>query len=179
MDRSRLYDAIDRLGPVNYTGVVFRHISPARDCLSGEGARAFGGRWNPPASHPTLYTALTLQTAAAELARLAERQGRAMSGFLPRTLCHILAELTGVIDLRDAAALRSVGLTSHHIKDDNPGRCQAVGAAVHALGYEGLIAASASGAGHVLIVFPLNLADPSAVRHLRSEAWRTPADIPS
>jgi RES domain-containing protein len=179
LEASRLHDAIDGLGPVAFSGVVYRHIGPTRDCLSGEGARAFGGRWNPPGSHPTLYTALSATTAASELGRLAARQGRALEDFLPRTLCRLQADLTSVIDLRYRVALDSVGLTIRHIRDDDPSRCQAVGAAVHALGYEGLLAESAVGAGHVLIIFPLNLADSSTLSHVASETWLNVPDIPA
>jgi RES domain-containing protein len=77
-----------------FTGTVFRGHHPmwAFEPTSGEGARRFGGRFNPK-NVPTLYTALRPSTAWAEV----------QAGFAfklqPATLCAYEVDCTDVLDL--------------------------------------------------------------------------------
>ena len=80
MARRQLIEALGRISPTPYAGRVFRHIAPGYQPLSGEGARAMGGRWNPPQSFPVLYTSPSLDVVVAEIRRKAQR-----AGFAPRT----------------------------------------------------------------------------------------------
>lgn len=57
------------------TVVGYRNRTPGFDPKSGEGARRFGGRFNPPKSFPVVYLCLTRPCVKAELTRQAERQG--------------------------------------------------------------------------------------------------------
>jgi RES domain-containing protein len=77
---------IEQLTPVAYAGHAYRHLAPGYSAYSGEGARAAGGRWNPPNSFPVLYLALDEDTVTAEVIRHAARTGRRPEDLLPRLL---------------------------------------------------------------------------------------------
>jgi len=62
----------------------YRNQTPGFDPRSGEGARRFGGRFNPPDSFPVLYLCSTPACAASELRRQAARQGIELDHMLPR-----------------------------------------------------------------------------------------------
>lgn len=171
MDPRDLYGAIDALGGVALELRVYRQVSESRDCLSGEGARRFGGRWNPPNSFPALYASLELATAKAELDRLMRRQQRTLADLLPRRICEIHAALTVALDLQDAESLALVGITNETIKNDDLAPCQAVGQAAHQLGFEAILAPSATGSGTNLVVFELNLLPESRLEVARSYVW--------
>lgn len=81
-DRTKLETA-SRV-PLSTTAV--RHLSPKCDPRSGEGARLYGDRCNPPDSFPALYVGETRPWALAELARLGTRQVVGVEGLLPRVL---------------------------------------------------------------------------------------------
>ena len=150
--RPELLERIDRIAPVGCVGEVVRHIAPGYLPLSGEGARIHGGRWNPPDSFPTLYTALTRETMLDELERAARRQGLTVADLLPRIEVRYGVGLQRVLDLRDPEALASVGLKPGDIAADDWTACQAVGEAAHHAGFEGILAPSAA-EGDVLVVF--------------------------
>ncbi len=156
---------------VPFQGQVYRHVSPGISPVSGAGARSFGGRWNPPDSFPVIYTALSEATARAEFERLAARQGRLVSDFLPRNLYTLDVELSAVLDLTGLGGLRRVGLSMRAVRGDDASACQAVGDAAHKLGFEGIIAPSATSSGPVLAIFELNLRAESIVKPGEYAVW--------
>jgi len=179
LERRDLYEALAALGTIPFSDTVFRHVSMEFDCHSGEGASSRGGRWNPPESFPTLYTALSLETMAAEFLRLAARSGLSPELLLPRKICHFTASLASVVDLTSKVGLQAVGLSPTDVASDDWSSCRVVGEAVCKFGYEGLLSRSASGTGTVLVVFPLNLSPTSEVTANRTSTWQTLADLPT
>ena len=176
MQGRRLYDAIESLGVSAVSLRVFRHISEGRDCLSGEGARRFGGRWNPPGTFPTLYTSLSLEGAIAELDRLMRRQRRTTQELLPRRICEIGTRLTNVLDLTHLDSLAAVGLSTAGLRRNNLGPCQRAGQAAHQLGVEALLVPSATRVANNLVIFPANVRPDSSLTVSRTYSW--PADRP-
>lgn len=173
-----LFDALEHAPVIEVHTTVYRHVSSGRDCRSGEGARAHGGRWNPPGSFPALYTALTPYVACRELARLASRQKVTVEDLLPRTLCVLELRLTRVVDLTTEGNLSLVGLSLDDITGDDPSRCRELGDVAHRMGFEGLLVPSATGAGYNFIVFPLNLASDSLIDERPAITWATLSDLP-
>lgn len=90
---------------MRFTGDLFRALNPvyARDPLSGEGARRYGGRFNPKGV-PALYTSLTTMTALHE--------GHQVGRLQPITLVSYEADLDPVFDTREAAAMEGQGMTA-------------------------------------------------------------------
>ncbi|TIP24466.1 MAG: RES domain-containing protein [Mesorhizobium sp.] len=95
---------------MHYRGKLSRAINPiyAREPLSGRGAALFGGRFNPKGT-PALYTSLTVITALREANQIGNLQ--------PTTLVSYDAEIAGVFDSRDEAALKQEGLDSTALAD--------------------------------------------------------------
>lgn len=86
-----------------YNGKLYRALNPiyARDPLSGEGARHYGGRFNPRGT-PALYCSLSILTAVREANQVGTLQ--------PTMLVCYEAAIERVFDTRDAAALRGQDL---------------------------------------------------------------------
>lgn len=91
---------------MRYRGLLYRALNPiwAREPLSGEGARRFGGRFNPKGT-PALYTAPSIMTAIREANQIGTLQ--------PTTLVAYQADVEPVFDATDAKALHGYGLESH------------------------------------------------------------------
>lgn len=89
---------------MHYRGLLYRALNPiwAREPLSGEGARRFGGRFNPKGT-PALYTALSIMTAIREANQIGTLQ--------PTTLVAYRADLEPIFDATDAKALRGYGVS--------------------------------------------------------------------
>ena len=177
MTNPDIYETIDSLSAVSFSGVGFRHVAPYVDCRSAEGARQFGGRWNPPNSFPVLYIALSMESVAAEFRRMAARQGRSSEDFLPRDVCTLQIELQRVLDLRAPEALRAVGLDLAVIRGGDMVPCQRVGDAAHKLGFEGILAPSATGVGETLVIFELKLRRDSRVVQRDRVTWNVLSDL--
>jgi RES domain-containing protein len=89
--------------PRSYSGKLYRALNPiyAREPLSGEGARRYGGRFNPRGM-PALYCSLSIMTAVREANQVGTLQ--------PTTLVAYEAELENIFDATDEAALRNEGM---------------------------------------------------------------------
>lgn len=110
-----------------------------------------------------MYTALDVETVDRELARSLARAGMPPASARPRTLATIRVRLTRVLDLTDRAMMQRLGVTREEILAEDPALPRAIGDAAHRLGYEAVLAPSATGSGRVLAVFLDNLAPGSGV----------------
>lgn len=169
MSRRSLIEKVDRLPSRALARRVFRNVAPGYAAISGEGARRFGGRWNPPKSFPVLYTASGPETAALEVERTAAKLGMPVGGLLPRNLITLEVSLGRVLDFTDAEVLRQAGLTREVLVDDDVRICQALGDAAHYLGFEGVLSPSAAGPGNTLAIFLNRLKATSRLESLRIE----------
>lgn len=146
---------------------AFRHQSPSRDPLSGEGARAHGGRYNPKGSFPVLYLALSEQTSACELHRAGSRHAVGAAGLLPREVFRYEVALDDVLDLRDTDVLKQLSLSAAALTADDLALTRSLGTQAHALGFEAIVAPSACGAGDIVAV----LVDHAQPLRLKPELW--------
>lgn len=166
-----LIELLDQLPRGRFRGEAFRHQGPGYHPLSGEGARIQGGRWNPPNSFPVLYLALNPSIAAAEFYRRSAREGRPPEDLLPRRLYRYRIDLGAVLHFAGQVELTQVDLSPADVSSDDLSRCQAVGEAAHYLGFEGILAPSATSAGETLAVFFDRLRPGSTVEPLDFETW--------
>lgn len=97
---------------MHYRGLLYRALNPiwAREPLSGEGARRFGGRFNPKGT-PALYTALSIMTAIREANQIGTLQ--------PTTLVAYQADLEPIFDATDTNALHRYGLDTADLAADD------------------------------------------------------------
>jgi len=89
---------------MHYRGLLYRALNPirAREPLSGEGARLYGGRFNAKGV-PALYTSMSVMTAIREANQIGTLQ--------PTTLVSYEADFTPVFDATDADALAEYDMT--------------------------------------------------------------------
>jgi RES domain-containing protein len=89
---------------MRYTGLLYRALNPvnARDPLSGEGARRYGGRFNPRGM-PALYTSCAVGTALREANQVGTLQ--------PTTLVTYEADVGPIFDTTDEALLAEEGMS--------------------------------------------------------------------
>lgn len=97
---------------MHYRGLLYRALNPiwAREPLSGDGARRFGGRFNPKGT-PALYTALSIMTAIREANQIGTLQ--------PTTLVAYQADLEPIFDATDAKALHGYGVSPDKLAADD------------------------------------------------------------
>lgn len=134
------------------------------DPLDPSYARHHGGRWNPPASFPTLYLNEDLDTARSQVFRMLEGSPvRPEDLDAPLVLISVtLPSRQRVADAVTEDGLESLGLPVSYPLEDAGDRvphetCQPIGAFVHGLGLRGvhaLSAATADGTGRELAWFP-------------------------
>ena len=139
----------------------------ARDLLSGEGVRRYGGRWNAAGSFAAVYASLTPETAVAEALAHSRHYGIPDADVLPRVLVALDASLAALADLTDGGARRILRVSRRRLCGEpwrraaEAGRealTQAIGRAAFEAGLEALLVPSAaSRAGANLVVFPERL----------------------
>ncbi|WP_209428091.1 RES domain-containing protein [Pararhodobacter sp. SW119] len=97
---------------MRYAGLLYRALNPvyAREPLSGEGARRYGGRFNPKGM-AALYTSQTVITAIREANQIGTLQ--------PTTLVAYEADLGPIFDATDATALGAEGVTPEQLAADD------------------------------------------------------------
>lgn len=153
---------------------IYRSVAPKyateRDLLTGEGAKRFGGRWNP-AGVAAIYGSLTPQCALEETLAHARYYGLPINISMPRTFVAIEIHLSHILDLTDGNIRRSLRISEQKLlKCDWRAECaagrtpitQEVGRLAALAGLEAILVHSAAGnSGSNLVVFLENLCSAS------------------
>ncbi|MCQ3804392.1 MAG: RES family NAD+ phosphorylase [Acidimicrobiia bacterium] len=158
--------------------VGYRHLAPGFNPKSGEGARRLGGRFNPCQSFPVLYLCTTPACTAAELTRLARRQGIAVEQFLPREVWRIQVDLTRVLDLTDDTVLDTLELEIGSLVSDDYSLTNEIGEAAYEQGFQAIVTRSATAVDDVIAIFTEKLGK-SILQTDLVERWRSPTDLAS
>ncbi len=97
---------------MRYVGRLYRALNPirAREPYSGEGARRFGGRFNPKGV-PALYTSLSVMTAIRESHQIGTLQ--------PTTLVSYDADIAPIFNADEAQALAEYDMTPEDLAADD------------------------------------------------------------
>ena len=170
--------AVARAPAQSFSAVGYRNQAREFDNpLSGEGARRFGGRFNPPQSFPVIYLCTTRECAAAELTRQASRQGLAPADLLPRELWQIVGELTKVLDLTEDATLNMIGIAREDLIREEFSLTRQIGEAAYEHQFQAILSPSATGVDQVLAIFTENLAGAVLYPKLVGE-WNEPHHLP-
>src|SRR5690606_15680679 len=97
-----------------FDGLVIRSVAvryaSEQELLSGVGAAAVGGRWNPPGLK-AIYASLSPVTAVREVYREFESVGFEVSSLRPRVFCGAKVHLQQVLDLADARVRKCLGFS--------------------------------------------------------------------
>ena len=142
-----LVQRIDARDTIQWSGTCARYTGAHREPLSGEGARRFGGRWNPPSLFSAIYLADSAQ------ARMVEVERAAQAASTTPEMHTIDATDLAVLDLTTPEAREAVGLEDDDIYGDDWSACQAVGHAAWFLHVQGLLVPAAGGVGLVITAY--------------------------
>jgi RES domain-containing protein len=167
---------LDRVALTTFRGVGYRNQAPGFDPQSGEGARRFGGRFNPHHSLPVIYLCTTRDCVVAEVIKQAERQNIELADLLPRELWSVELDLERVLDLCGGPTLASLELTTADLVLPDHAFTQAIGEAAHDRGFEAIRSRSATGVDDIIAMLLDNLSNgPISVE--MTERWRRPDDL--
>ncbi len=156
--------------------VGYRNQARGFDPRSGDGARRFGGRFNPPHSFPVIYLCTSRPCVVAELTRQADRQGLAVDDLLPRELWRITVALTRALDLTHSGTLGALDVDPADLLRDDRQLTHEIGEAAHEHRFQAIRSASVTGVDDVVGIMPENLV--GAVLHAELiQEWRTASDL--
>lgn len=155
----------------------YRNQASGFDPRSGDGARRFGGRFNPPHSFPVIYLCTSRPCVVAELTRQAQRQGLVLDDLLPRELWRITVELTKVLDLTHRGTLETLDIDPADLLRDDRQLTNEIGEAAQEHRFQAIRSASVTGVDDVVGVMPENLAGAVLLAELIQE-WTTASDLP-
>lgn len=156
----------------------YRNQASGFDPRSGEGARRFGGRFNPPNSFPVIYLCNTRPCVIAELTRQAQRQSLMVEDLLPRELWRITIALTRVLDLsnRNRNTLKALDLHRADLVRDDLQLTREIGVAAHDHGFQAVRSPSATGVDDVVALMPDNLGEAVLLAELM-QTWTSATDV--
>ena len=154
----------------------YRNQAPGFDPRSGEGARRFGGRFNPPNSFAVLYLCSTRACAASEFHRQAQRQSIDIERLLPRELWVVDIRLRRVLDLTSPKSLESLDIAGEDLTRDDHGFTQDIGKWAHEYRFQTIRTPSATGTGEVFAILLDHVAGP-ALKVALLETWSVLADL--
>jgi RES domain-containing protein len=154
----------------------YRNQARGFDPRSGDGARRFGGRFNPPHSYPVIYLCTSRPCVIAELTRQAERQGLAIDDLLPRELWRITVDLNKVLDLTNRNTLKALEIDPADLVRDDVQLTHEIGEAAHEHGFQAIQSASATGVDDVVGIMPENLAGAVLLVELIQE-WTSASEL--
>jgi RES domain-containing protein len=157
--------------------IGYRNQARGFDPRSGDGARRFGGRFNPPHSFPVIYLCTTRPCVVAELTRQADRQGLTIDDLLPREIWRVTVELTKVLDLTHHATWEALDIDPTDLVRDDLQLTREIGKAAHEHRFQAIRSASATGVDDIVGIMPENLA--GAVLHAELiHEWTTASELP-
>lgn len=150
-----LVQRIDARGTIEWSETCYRYTGAHRDALSGEGARRFGGRWNPPLLFPAIYLADSAEACMVEVERAAQAASTTAEKMLEAAYRLHTIDVTdlAVLDLTTPQAREAVGLENDDIYGDDWSGCQAVGHAAWFLHMQGVLVPAAGGVGLVVTAY--------------------------
>ncbi len=150
-----LLQRIDARGTVQWSGRCTRYTGAHRDPLSGEGARRFGGRWNPPLLFSAIYLADSAHACMVEVERAAQAASTAPEKLLEASYRLHTIDVTdlAILDLTAPEAREAVGLEDDDIYGNDWSACQAVGHAAWFLHVQGVLVPAAGGVGLVITAY--------------------------
>jgi RES domain-containing protein len=137
-----------------FSGRVWRQCAPTRRLLDLASPAAGPGRYHRAGDDGAWYASMTERGAWAELFR--HHTSNEVSPFeVRRRIGRARVENLRVLDLTDPRVRETLGVSDDDLIGDDFTRCQALGEAARAAGFEGVLAPSAALAGEViLVVFP-------------------------
>ncbi len=144
--------SIARVEARSMRGDGYRNQARGFDPRSGEGARRFGGRFNPPNSFAVLYLCTTRPCVVAELTRQAKRQQLDVEQLLPRELWRVQTQLTRVLDLTDTKTLIVLNLNDADLVHDDHQLTREIGEVAYQHEFQAILTPSATGVENVLAV---------------------------
>ena len=156
--------------------VGYRNQAPGFDARSGEGARRFGGRFNPPNSFQVLYLCSTRACAASELRRQAQRQSIDVERLLPRELWLVDIPVRRVLDLTSPENLEALDITGKILTRNDHRFTQGIGRWAHEFRFQAIRTPSATGTGDVFAVLLDHVTGPTLHVALL-ETWSVLADL--
>ncbi len=129
---------------MHFQGALYRALNPiyGREQMSGRGAELYGGRFNRKGTS-ALYLSLSVMTAL--------REANQAGSLQPTTLVSYDADIEGVFDSRDDAALKAEGMDAVALRDGRwrdqmkttgEAQTQAFARRLAAAGYNGLLVSS-------------------------------------
>lgn len=179
--KQALLVAVADLAPIEVRGSFERHCSLRWDSLQGS---ASGGRWGARGGYEVLYLGRPRDSVVVEAYRhLVEDDMDApaelAAAVLERRIVTCDVAAPNILDLRPANARERLELGDAALRsevgDYDP--CQAIGAAAHQLGLNGVLAPAATGLGETLALFPLNLPAEQWPTITATDIWHgLPAD---
>lgn len=154
----------------------YRAQAKGFDPRSGEGARRFGGRFNPRRSFPAIYLCETQACVSAEIRRQATRQGVSVAALLPREIWSLEVHLDRVLDLTDPATLTKISVGPADLTRDDWTLTQEIGELAFEHRFQAIRSQSATGVDTVIALFPEHLRG-SAITAALDTTWVSVADV--
>jgi RES domain-containing protein len=157
-----------------FSGRVWRQCAPTRRLVDVASPAAGPGRYHRVGEPGAWYASTTELGAWAELLR--HHTSSELSPFeIRRRIGRAQVEGLRVLDLSDPQVREALALAEADLTSDGLTRCQELGEAARAAGFEGILAPSAALAGEIiLVVFPSAMAK---VTEERSRVQRAPARL--
>lgn len=161
-----------------WRGIVFRSVTPDNadhvKILSGQGSFHKGGRWNALGSVRAAYASTKPEVALTEALAHFRYYGFLDEDAMPRVTVALEFKLRKVLDLTDPKVQRKLNLNLTEIMAEDwrkvqdrkkESQAQAVGRAVAAAGFEGMLVPSAVVPNGVdLVYFPVNTVSGSVAQ---------------